>query len=139
MFLSAGDAQSLTVSPTDILSGGKLCPNTFISFTCNAYSVRVLNWLRNGGQIKQFTALDMPSTEPQLSDPFRVFLNSSSSDDQNNLNMTSTLVGMASDFQTGDQITCPDATGETLVLSFTSEFERNLMRLMQLWQNCLQA
>ena len=125
MFLSTGDAQSLTVSPTDVLSGGKLCPNTFISFTCNAYNVRVLRWLQNGGQIEDFTALDMPSTEPQLSGAFRVFLNSSSNDGQNNLNMTSTLVGTASDFQTGDQIACPDVTGETLVLNFTSEFERN--------------
>ena len=65
----------------------------------------------------------MPSTEPQVRDPFRVFLNSSVNDGQNNLNMTSTLVGLASDFQTGDRIACPaDAPEDTLVLYFTGEF-----------------
>ena len=120
--LSTGDAV-LTVSPTDILSGGKLCPDAVISLTCNAYNVRVLRWLRNGVQIEDFTSLDVPSTEPQLSGAFRVFLNSSDNDGQNNLNITSTLVGVASDFQTGDQMACPDVAGEVLVLNFTSKLK----------------
>ena len=121
MFLSTGDSV-LTVDPVSILSGGKLCPDTVVRFTCIAYNVRVLIWLRNGNQIEDFTNQDVPSADPQMSGVFMVFLNSSVNDGQNNLNVTSTLVGMASDFQTNDQIACPEAAGDTLVLNFTSEF-----------------
>ena len=122
---TAGEAlpTSLTIDhPASILSGGNLSPNTVVSFTCSAYDVQLLTWLRNGREIENFTNLDVPSTEIRLSGVFRVYLNSSDNDGQNNLNVTSTLVGLASDFRNGDQIACFDsATGDTLVLNFTSE------------------
>ena len=122
--MTAGEALliSLTIDhPASILSGGNLSPDTVVSFTCSAYDVQLLTWLRNGREIENFTSLDVPSTEPRLSGVFRVYLNSSDNDGQN-LNVTSTLVGLASDFRNGDQIACLDsATGDTIVLNFTSE------------------
>jgi hypothetical protein len=85
-------------------------------------------WLRNNGQIEQFTNQDTPSTEPEVNGPFSIYLNSSVNDGQNNLNVTSTLVAPASGFQSGDQIACPDGTGVPLVLNFTSEFQRSLVQ-----------
>ena len=64
----------------------------------------------------------MPSTEPEVNDPFRIYLNSSDIDGQNNLNVTSTLVGPVSGFQSGDRIACPDNAGDPFILNFTSEF-----------------
>ena len=121
--MPAGDALPITVTvdPTDILAGGILGPNTVVTFTCHAYDIRVLRWLRNGDEVQNFTNQDVPSTEPELSGVFMVFLNSSDNDGQNSLNVTSTLVGVASDLRTGDQIACLDVTGDTLVLNFTRE------------------
>ena len=123
--LTAGEVLpiSLTVNhPASILSGGNLSPNTVVSFTCSAYDVQLLTWLRNSREIENFTSLDVPSTEPRLSGVFRVYLNSSDNDGQNNLNITSTLVGLTSDFRSGDQIACLEsANGDTIVLNFTSE------------------
>jgi hypothetical protein len=126
LFLSAGDSQ-LTVEPERVLSGGKLCPDEAVRFICIAYNVRVVIWLRNNSQIEQFTNQDTPSTEPEVNGAFSIYLNSSVNDGQNNLNVTSTLVGLASGFQSGDQIACPYNTGDPLVLSFTSEFRRSLL------------
>ena len=116
----------MTVDPSGVLSGGYFGPNTFVSFTCRAYDVGILRWLRNGDEIENFTSLDVPSTEPRLSGVFRVYLNSSDNDRQDNFNVTSTLVGLASDFQSGDEIACLsrlgiNATGDALTLNFTSE------------------
>ena len=121
--MPAGDALpiTLTVDPINVLSGEILGANTVVTFTCHAYDIRVLRWLRNGNEVENFTSLDVPSTEPQLSGAFMVFLNSSDNDGQNSLNVTSTLVGVASDLRTGDQISCLDATGDTLFLNFTRE------------------
>jgi hypothetical protein len=126
LFLSAGDSL-LTVEPERVLSGGKLCSDEAVRFTCIADNVRVVIWLRNSGQIVQFTNQDMPSTVPEVNEPFRIYLNSSVNDGQNNLNATSTLVGPASGFQVGDQIACPDNAEVPLVLNFTSEFRRSLL------------
>ena len=128
--LSAGDSQ-LTVEPGRILTGGKVCPDTAVRFTCVAINVRVLTWLRNvSEQIAQFTNQDMASTEPEMNGPFSIYLNSSDNDGQNNLNVTSTLVGPASGFQSGDRIACPDNNGDPLVLDFTSEFNLTLLSLV---------
>ena len=117
----------MTVEPDRITSGGKVCPNTVVYFTCVVYNVRVLQWLRNGTeQIAQFTNQDMPSTEPEVVGPFMIYLNNSDNDGANNLNVTSTLVGPASGFQSGDRIFCPDNTGDPLILDFTSEFNLTL-------------
>ena len=89
-----------------------------MSFTCTAYNVRALRWVRNGSEIALFTSLDTPSPEPRPRGAFTLYLNTSDNDGQNNLNMTSTLVGVASDFQIGDQIACLDVTGDTQVLNF---------------------
>ena len=120
----------MTVEPDRITLGGKVCPDTAVYFTCVAYNVRVLTWLRNGDQIAQFTNQDMPSTEPEVIGPFMIYLDSSENDGQNNLNMTSTLVGPASAFQSGDRISCPDNTGDPLTLYFTSEFNLSLFSLI---------
>ena len=121
----------MTVEPDHITSSGKVCPGEVVRFTCIAYNVRVLQWLRNGNeQIAQFTNQDMPSTEPEVNDPFKIYLNSSVNDGQNNLNVTSTLVGPASGFQSGDRIACPDNTGDPLVLDFISEFNLTLLSLV---------
>ena len=115
----------MTVDPSGVLSGGYFGPNTFVSFTCRAYDVGILRWLRNGDEIENFTSLDVPSTEPRLNGVLRVYLNSSDNDGQDNFNVTSTLVGLASDFQSGDEIACLglgiNATGDALTLNFTSE------------------
>ena len=121
--LTVGDALpmiNLTVNPPDILSGGNFCPNTSVSFICTANNVRVLIWRRNDDDIVSFTSFDMESPEARVSGAFRVYLNSSDNDGQNNLNMTSTLVGVASDFQNGDQVTCleSDVTRDTQILNF---------------------
>ena len=74
----------------------------------------------------------MPSTEPEVNDPFRIYLNSSNNDGQNNLNVTSTLVGPVSGFQSGDRIACPDnAAGDPFILNFTSEFSLTLILVSQ--------
>ena len=66
-----------------------------------------------------FTSLDTASTTPRQIDEFEAYLNSSVNDGQNNLNVTSTLVGQASDFQNVREIACQDANGETITLNFT--------------------
>ena len=120
----------MTVEPDCITSGGKVCPDTVVYFNCVANNVRVLTWLRNDDQIAQFTNQDMPSTEPEVRDSFMIYLNSSENDGQNNLNVTSTLVGPVSGFQSGDRIFCPDNTVEPLTLNFTSEFNLSLFSLI---------
>ena len=120
----------MTVEPDRITSGGKVCPDTAVRFNCVAYNVRVLQWLNGTEEIAQFTNQDMPSTEPEVIGPFMIYLNSSENDGQNNLNMTSTLVGPASAFQSGDRISCPDNTGDPLTLNFISEFKPSLFSLI---------
>ena len=121
----------MTVEPDRIISGGKVCPDAVVRFNCVAYNVRVLQWLNGtSNQIAQFTNQDMPSTEPEVIGPFSVYLNSSENDGQNNLNVTSTLVGPASAFQSVDRIACPDNTVEPLTLNFTSEFNLSLFSLI---------
>ena len=121
--MTAGDALpiSLTTIPSGVVTGAIVCPDTLVSITCIAYNVRALQWLRNDSEIESFTSLDMPSSVPRQSGPFSVYLNSSVNDGQNNLNVTSTLLGLASDFQRGDNVSCVDATGDSVVLNFTSE------------------
>ena len=119
--LIAGDSGSifLSVIPTDVLSGRRVCPNTPVNFTCIANRITVLRWLRNGTEIEDFTSRDNAPIQRQLGS-FTVYLNSSTMASDGTLNVTSTLVGYTgSGFQSGDRIECLDATGETRVLNFT--------------------
>ena len=124
--MTVGDALpiDLTVNTPDILTGGKFCSNTFVTFTCTAVNVQVLRWAINGRERASFTSLDMPSVNPRQIDGLRAYLNSSVNDGRNILNVTSTLLGMASDFQNIGNISCLEGTGDTKFLNFTliSEF-----------------
>ena len=94
-----------TVS-TDIKNGALVCPNLPVEFRCDGVNVTFLQWGRNGNSIYSFSAndneghiLDRDSFTLSLDN---ITLNVAGTQ----ANMTSRLIGIISNFISGDRVTC---------------------------------
>ena len=105
-------------SSVDVISGGDVCPNTSVEFTCNATEVAFLRWLKDGMEIEDFSSLDpigmvvVPPYTVSL-DTVRRFPSTALA------NFTSRLVVNLSDLMSGDNISCSqDPVRKSNILSY---------------------
>ena len=100
-------------------SGGVLCPNIFVNFTCIATEVGFLDWFRNGVEIADFSAGDQ--MQMIVVPPYTVFLDTVRRFPSTALaNFTSRLVVNLSDLMSGDNISCSqNPLQKSNILSYT--------------------
>ena len=108
------------ISSVDVTSGGDVCPNVTVEFTCIATEVAVLNWYRNGMKIGDFDAGD---TERRTESPPYTFILDSvtrSVDSSSVLaNFTSRLVVNLLALRSGDNISCSQLiNGSSFILNY---------------------
>ena len=90
----------------DVTSGGDVCPNLSVEFTCIAIEVPFFSWSRNGMEIEDFNSDDPLGMSPNVNPPYSVFLDMVTVSPSLLGNFTSRLVVNLSDLMSGDDISC---------------------------------
>ena len=115
----AGLPSIVLKSSVDVTSGGLLCPNITVEFTCTATEVAFLNWFRNGIEIEDFNFAD---NHPQMLvvPPYLLFLDTVTIFPSGlQANITSRLVVNLSELMSGDNISCSQVNiGTSKLLSY---------------------
>ena len=119
LFPYAGAPSINLNSSMDVISGGDVCPNVTVNFTCDATEVAFLRWLRNGVVIEAYNSADpigmivVPPYNVSL-DAVRRFPSTALA------NFTSRLVVNLSDLMSGDNISCSqDPLQKSNIISYT--------------------
>ena len=122
-FLSHAGAPSIALSSAvDVTSGGDVCPNLSVEFTCIAIEVPFFSWSRNGMEIEDFNSGDPLGMSSDVHLPYSVFLDTVAVSSISLLaNFTSRLRVNLSDLMRGDNISCSQSSTVqmSMILSYT--------------------
>ena len=103
----------------DLTSGGDVCPNLSVEFTCIVTDLPFFSWSRNGMEIEDFNSDDPRGMASDVNPPYSVFLDMVTVSGLL-ANFTSRLVVNLSDLMRGDIISCSQSNLQSLeVLSYT--------------------
>lgn len=106
--VSSSTSLELT-SSVDVTSGGIVCPNTRVEFTCKGVAINSLSWQRNTIEIGAVTLFSEAGSTRQMG-AFTIFIDSVSLNTTERLgNMTSRLVFILSNVNSTDQIHCAES------------------------------
>ena len=106
-------------SSVDVTSGGEVCPNISVEFTCIGTEVAFLSWFRNGVKIEDFSSDD--SIGMIVVAPYTLFLDTINRTETSVLaNFISRLAVNLSDLMSGDNISCSQLhVQKSNILSYT--------------------
>ena len=107
IFSITGAPSIVLSSSVNVTSGGDVCPNLLVEFTCIATEVPFFSWSRNGMEIEDFNSDDPLGMSPNINPPYSVFLDTVAVSSMSLLgNFTSRLVMNLSDLMVDDTISC---------------------------------